>query len=261
MKGQISLFDSHAHLYDAKFSSDRESLISGLRENNINHVMVPAEDAESSLKVMELACKYENIYCAIGLHPHHSVKFEDSMLEFFSSILQNKRIRAIGEIGLDYHYDFSPPEVQKKVFERFVSLAIETEKPVIVHNRKSEDDLISILLNTGANKIHGVIHCFDSDIETARKILDMGLMISFSGLVTFGKNDKLSEAVKYVPMDRMIIETDSPYLAPHPFRGKRNEPGYIKYVAAKIAEIKNISFDEVASITNANACSLFGIGN
>ena len=258
---QIRLFDSHAHLYDSKFDPDREAILTGLRERNVDYVMVPSEDFETSKKIVDLVSRHPNLFAAIGVHPHSALKFEEGMMEGFAELAGHEKVRAVGEIGLDYHYDFSPRDVQQKVFERFVFWSVEIGKPMILHARKSEADLLSILKKAGSDNFRAVLHCFDSDLSFARDCLNLGMMISFSGLITFGKSQGLLEALKFIPLDRLLIETDSPYLSPVPFRGKRNEPSYVRKVAEKIAEVKNLSLEAVSAATFANAAAFFVCSN
>ena len=249
--------DSHAHLHDSKFDADRESLIRSLNEKAVRFTVIVAEDLKTSHEVLSLSQKFPDLLLpALGCHPHHAGEWKEEQQPEFENLISRPEVVAVGEIGLDYHYDFSPKENQKKVFRIFLELAKKLHKPVIIHNRKSDEDLLSVLSET-ASSYQGVIHCFDSTVESAKAFLDMGFMISFSGLVTFDKTGKLREAVEYVPLDRLLIETDSPYLAPHPFRGKRNEPSYVIKVAEKIAEIKKCSLETVAEKTLFNTLSLF----
>ncbi len=249
--------DSHAHLHDQKFDPDRELIIHSLREKDVRYTVIVAEDLKTSHEVLSLSEKFPDILLpALGCHPHHAAEWKEGDLAGFEKLISKPEVVGVGEIGLDYHYDFSPKDAQKKVFRLFLELAQKVHKPVIIHNRKSEEDMFRIL-NEVASSYQGVIHCFDSTVDSARVFLDMGFMISFSGLVTFDKTGRLKEAVEFVPIDRMLIETDSPYLAPHPFRGKRNEPSHVARVAEKIAEIKKCPLETVAEKTLSNTLSLF----
>lgn len=249
--------DSHAHLHDHKFDPDRESLICSFIERSVQFTVIVAEDLKTSHEVLSLSEKFPALLLpALGCHPHHAAEWKDADLAEFENLISKPEVVGVGEIGLDYHYDFSPKEAQKKVFRLFLELAKKLHKPVIIHNRKSDEDILRILSEV-ASSHQGVIHCFDSTVDSARAFLDKGFMISFSGLITFDKTGRLRQAVEYVPLDRMLIETDSPYLAPHPFRGKRNEPPYVVKVAEKIAEIKNCPLETVAEKTLSNTLSLF----
>lgn len=249
--------DSHAHLHDHKFDPDRESLIHSLIEKSVRFTVIVAEDLKTSQDVLCLSEKFPDVLLpALGCHPHHAAEWEEESLAEFEALISKPEVAGVGEIGLDYHYDFSPKEAQKKVFRIFLELGKKLDKPVIIHNRKSDEDLF-LILSEVSSSYRGVIHCFDSTVDSARAFLDMGFMISFSGLITFDKTGRLREAVEYVPIDRMLIETDSPYLAPPPFRGKRNEPSYVAKVAEKIAEIKKCSLETVAEKTLYNTLHLF----
>ena len=249
--------DSHAHLHDQKFDPDREYLIRSLIEKSVRFTVIVSEDFKTSYDVLSLSRKFpELLLPALGCHPHHAGEWKDEMIPEFEKLISSPEVAGVGEIGLDYHYDFSPKEAQKKVLRLFLELGKKFKKPVILHNRKSDEDMLEILAEIASSHT-GVIHCFDSTVDSARAFLNMGFMISFSGLVTFDKTGRLKEAVEFVPLDRMLIETDSPYLAPHPFRGRRNEPPYVVKVAEKIAEIKNCSLETVAEKTLFNTLALF----
>ncbi|EKD27977.1 MAG: hypothetical protein ACD_79C00473G0004 [uncultured bacterium] len=255
------LFDSHAHLCDGQFDSDRDELIGKLTENGIEYVVNVADNLDSSYQCLKLANKYQNIFATAGFHPHNASQFQDNYLKEFVELLKNEKIVAVGEIGLDYHYNFSPKEMQITVFKEMLKLALESEKPFIIHNRKSEEDLIPVLKETGKSSFSGIIHCFDSNEENLKIFLDLGFYISFSGMITFKKSDEIRKMVAYVPLDKLLIETDCPYLAPDPKRGKRNEPALLKYVAMKVSEIRNCSYEDIVLQTKQNACSCYGISN
>lgn len=249
--------DSHAHLHDPKFDPDRESLIRSLIEKAVRYTVIVAEDLKTSHEVLSLSEKFPDLLLpALGCHPHHAAEWKEEDSAEFENLISRPQVVGVGEIGLDYHYDFSPKEAQKKVFRLFLEIAKKFHKPVIIHNRKSDGDLLQVLSEVSSS-YRGVIHCFDSTVNSAKAFLDLGFMISFSGLVTFDKTGKLKEAVEYVPLERLLIETDSPYLAPHPFRGKRNEPSFVIKVAEKIAEIKNCPLEILAEKTLFNTLSLF----
>ena len=259
------LFDSHAHLDDPRFDADRDEVIKGLRDGGVGRVMtVGCWNAEEGFgTVPDLINRFDNIYGALGVHPHDALaasefKGRDPLEVIREMALKDKRIVAIGETGLDYHYKHSPPEVQKEFFRRQIALARELNLPLIVHSREAADDTISILKEEGASD--GILHCFSGDRAMAKDALKLGFYLSFSGVITFRNADELVEVVRETPLEKILVETDSPYLAPVPKRGKRNEPAFVAYTAAKIAEIKGLTVEDVARITALNTAGLLGLG-
>lgn len=253
------LIDSHAHLDDERFDPDRENIISSLKENGISLVVNPGSDLSSSIKSVRLSEEYENIYAAVGVHPHEAKAMSEETIEALRSLSAREKVVAIGEIGLDYFYDNSPRDIQKKWFLEQIRLAKEADLPIIVHSRDASQDAFDIINQEKDNRLRGVLHCYSGSEEMAREYIKLGFYISFGGPVTF-KNSKVSKKVAQdIPLDKMLIETDSPYLTPEPNRGKRNEPSYVKYVARTIAEIRGISFEELAEKTAENAKNLFKI--
>lgn len=253
------LFDTHAHLDDKRFDDDRDELIRGLPERGVSRVITPGIDVDSSKKCVDLADKYDIVYAGVGIHPHEASKLEDNYLDQLRTMAQNKKVVAIGEIGLDYYYDFSPRDIQKQRFIEQIELAAELKLPIIIHNRDSHEDMLNILREHKDLINGGVMHCFSGSWEMAKIVLDLGLYISLAGPVTFKNAKKPVEVAKNVPLDRLLIETDSPYLTPVPYRGKRNDPGHVSLVAQKIAEIRGITAEEVGRITTENALNLFKI--
>lgn len=253
------LFDTHAHLDDKRFDDDRDELIRGLPERGVSRAITPGIDVDSSKKCVDLADKYDIVYAGVGIHPHEASKLEDNYLDQLRTMAQNKKVVAIGEIGLDYYYDFSPRDIQKQRFIEQIELAAELKLPIIIHNRDSHEDMLNILREHKDLINGGVMHCFSGSWEMAKIVLDLGLYISLAGPVTFKNAKKPVEVAKNVPLDRLLIETDSPYLTPVPYRGKRNDPGHVALVAEKIAEIRGITVEEVGRITTENALNLFKI--
>lgn len=251
------LFDTHAHLDDEKFDDDRDELILGLPDRGVLRVICPGIDVESSKKCIGLSEKYEIIYAGVGIHPHEAGSADGDYLDSLRSLSGRKKVVAIGEIGLDYYYDFSPRDVQKRIFAEQIELANEAGLPVIVHNRESHRDVLDILRSYKELLIGGVMHCYSGSWEMAKLFLDLGLYISLGGPVTFKNAKRPVEIAENIPLDRLLIETDSPYLTPVPHRGKRNDPGLVGFVAERIAEIKDIPADEVRRITFENAAMLF----
>jgi len=251
------LFDTHAHLNDERFEENRESLISSFKENGISYVCEIGYDLESSKRALELSEKYDFIYAVLGVHPHDSSKLTDKGLMELEKMLSHEKAVALGEIGLDYYYDNSERDVQRYWFAQQAELAKSLKCPISVHTRDAMEDTLNILKAHGGGD--GIIHCYSGSVESAKILLNMGYYISFAGPVTFKNANTALDVIRYVPNDRMLIETDSPYLAPVPHRGKRNCPLYVREVAAKIAEIKGMDFEEVAEITTKNAKKVYRI--
>lgn len=253
------LFDSHAHYDDDRFDKDREDVLKSLKDYNVGNIINIGSSMETSRFSVDLADKYDFVYASVGVHPSETGELLEKDIEELKDLAKHNKVKAIGEIGLDYHYlpDDVEPEIQKKWFIKQLELAKEVELPVIIHDRESKGECIEILKEM--NVSNGVFHCYSGSAETAKELLKMGFMISFTGVLTFKNARRAIEAVKVIPMDRIMIETDCPYMAPEPHRGKRNFSGYVGLVAEKIAEIKGISCDEVVSITEENAKRFFNI--
>lgn len=252
------MIDSHAHLDDKQFNYDRDSIIKDLKENYIAYFINPASDMESSRNSLELSEKYEFIFSAVGVHPHEAEDFTDEMLVELREMAKNDKVVAIGEIGLDYYYDNSPRDIQKDVFRRQMKLAKELNLPVIIHSRDAYGDTFDIL-NEFKGEVIGVMHCYSGSIEMAERYMSLGYYISFAGPVTFKNATNVKDTATKVPMDRMLIETDSPYLTPAPNRGKRNEPKYVKYVAETIANLREMPLSDLVESTRNNTIKLFNL--
>lgn len=256
------LIDTHAHLDFDNFQIDFQEVIKRAEDNGVKRVINIASSPKSNKHVISLLKKHNNFYAALGIHPHDSRLASDEDYGYIKTQAKNeKRVVAIGEIGLDFHYNHSAPEIQKSVFRSFIRLAKELKLPVIIHDREAHEESLAILREENAQETGGVFHCFSGDYEFAKKILDFGFYISITGVVTFKKSHTLHEVVRKCPLDRLLVETDCPFLTPEPFRGKRNEPSYVKFVAEKIAELKNISYDETARQTTKNAETLFRLSS
>ncbi|WP_110926071.1 TatD family hydrolase [Bacillus massiliglaciei] len=253
------LFDTHVHLNAEQFDEDLNEVIERMGDAGVSHVVVVGFDRPTITRAMELAEENEFMYAAVGWHPVDAIDMTEADLEWIEELSSHPKVVAIGEMGLDYHWDKSPKEIQKVVFRKQIRLAKRVKLPIIIHNREATSDVIEILKEEGAEEVGGIMHCFSGSAETAKECLEMNFYISLGGPVTFKNAKKPKEVAEAVPMDRLLIETDCPYLAPHPYRGKRNEPAYVKLVAEKIAEIKQMSLEEVAEATTANAKKLFGI--
>lgn len=253
------LIDSHAHLDDGRFDKDRDRIIKSLKELGVDLVINPGADLNSSIKAVSLSEKYDNIYAAVGVHPHSAKEMDESTIEILKSFTNREKVIAIGEIGLDYYYDNSPRDIQQKRFKEQLALAKEVNLPVIIHTREASKDTFDILKEAQDGSLKGVMHCFSGSVEMAMEYIKMGFYISLAGPVTF-KNARVSkEVAKAIPLDKLMIETDSPYLTPEPYRGKRNEPFYVRYVAGTIAELRGITFEELAKQTSENTKKLFRI--
>lgn len=267
--------DTHAHLVAPEFNDDRDGVIERAREAGVEAIVVPGTDLQSSREAVALAEKHDFIYACVGVHPHEAMKGDAVTLREIERLSQHKKVVAIGEIGLDFHYDFSPREKQLEVFSRQLEIAVRRNLPVVIHTRESISEAIRTIQETLRGNSYwrmdqtppysrfpapkGVFHCFSGDGATAWELLNMGFFVSFPGIVTF-KNSNVTEAVQKVGIDHLMLETDSPYMAPMPLRGKRNEPANLRLIAEKIAELCESTVDDVARSARYNAKKLFGIG-
>lgn len=251
------LFDTHAHLDDRAFDCDREALISGLREKGIALVMNPGCSLESSKNAVALAKKYPFLYAAVGSHPDAADEVDEAVLEGYRILCREEKVKAIGEIGLDYHYEDIPREIQKKAFRMQMALAQEVGLPVIIHQREALADCLEILEDFP--EVKGVFHCFSGSAQTARELTAQGWYVGFTGVLTFKNARKALEAAKAVPKDRIVLETDCPYMAPEPYRGRRNDPGYLYRMAEVLGELLEITPEETQELTLQNGKRLYGI--
>jgi len=253
-----SIIDTHCHLDMPQFESDRDEVIQRARATGLEAIITVGSDIESSISALEIANKYDFIYCSVGVHPHEASRLDEHAIDRLRGLLSKKKIVAIGETGLDYHYMHSPKDVQKEAFRRQIRIALKNNLPLIVHSREAEKDTIDILKEEGVTK--GVMHCFSSSPNMAEDAMRLGLYISIAGPVTFKNAKNLKEIAKSVPDEYLLIETDSPYLTPEPLRGKRNEPSFIVHTADEIARLRGVSIEDIYRITSLNAKRLFGIG-
>ncbi|NLI68353.1 MAG: TatD family hydrolase [Bacilli bacterium] len=253
------LFDTHVHLNAWQFKEDLNEVIERAVEAGVTRMTVVGFDEETIPPAIEIAETYDFIYAAVGWHPVDAIDFKDHHLDYLREYAQHEKVVALGEMGLDYHWDKSPKDVQEKVFRAQIQLAKEVNLPIIIHNREATDDVIRILQEEKAEEVGGIMHCYSGTVEQMQPCLEMNFYISLAGPVTF-KNAKLpKEAAKEVPLDRLLVETDAPYLAPHPFRGKRNEPAYVTKVAEAIAELRNMDYETICEITTKNALAIYRI--
>jgi TatD DNase family protein len=258
MSGNITLIDSHAHIYYRNYAGDFEAMLQRAADAGVDAMLVVGTDIESSRESIELAEKYPQLYAAIGVHPHDAGRVTDPCYDVIRTLaLSSSRVVAIGEIGLDFYRDRSPREAQERVFRAFLRMANELGKPVIIHDRDAHRQVLDCLREEGTRR--GVLHCFSGDAAMAAEAVAMGLYISIPGTITYPANEALRDVVRAVSIDRMLVETDCPYLSPVPYRGKRNEPAYVRLAAERLAEVKGLSLEDVARITTKNVRDLFGI--
>ncbi|ODT43651.1 MAG: hydrolase TatD [Nitrospira sp. SCN 59-13] len=257
------LIDTHTHLDDARYASDRDAMIARAREAGVETMITIGCDLATSRSAVALAGQYPFVYASIGVHPHEVKHITDGWYDELRQLARENKVVAYGEIGLDYHYNHSNPEEQRLRFREQIQLARELKLPVIIHTREAQDDTIRILKEERASEIGGVFHCFSGDAWLAKDALELGFYLSFSGILTFQNATMLRDIAKTVPADRLLIETDCPYLTPIPHRGKRNEPAYVKHVAETLATItsngENLTADDIGRLTSDNARRLFKI--
>ncbi|WP_100374369.1 TatD family hydrolase [Bacillus sp. FJAT-45037] len=251
------LFDTHVHLNADQFEEDLEEVIERAMSAGVSNMVVVGFDEKTINRALYLVEKYDMLYAAVGWHPVDAIDMTAEHLAWLEELAAHPKVVALGEMGLDYHWDKSPKEVQKEVFKKQIQLAKKAKLPIIIHNREADQDIVDILREEGAAEVGGIMHCFGGSVEIAKLCLDMNFYISLGGPVTFKNAKRPKEVAKEVPIDKLLIETDCPYLAPHPYRGKRNEPAYVKLVAEQIAELKEVSLEEIAEQTTANAKKLF----
>lgn len=252
------LIDSHAHIQLSQFNKDRDAVLKRAQEAGITTILIIGFDLETSLGAVELAENHENLYATVGMHPHDAKKLTPDVLKTFRELLNHPKVIALGEIGLDYYRNLSPPDVQKDAFKKQLDIAEEMDIPIIVHNRDAYMDIVPIL-ESRQGHIQGVLHCFTGDVELMDRGVEIGFHIGIGGIVTYPNAKEMQAVASKVPSDRLLIETDCPWLAPQFRRGKRNEPSYVRAVAEKIAELRNTSIETVGEITSNNFKSLFGI--
>lgn len=257
----LGLVDSHAHIQGHEYSGETEAVLQRAREAGVERIIVVggAGELSSNNAAIALAESNPNLYATVGMHPHDAKDVRPEELAQLKNLTSHPKVVAVGETGLDYYYNHSPHDVQRKVFTQFIHMAREAELPIVVHEREAARQAAEILRREGANDIRGVIHCFTGDYDAARQYLDLGFFLSFTGIITFKNAAPLRDVVRRVPLERLLVETDSPYLTPVPFRGKRNEPAFVRYVAETVANVKEIFLEDVAQVTTRNVKNLFGI--
>ncbi|MUV38010.1 putative metal-dependent hydrolase YabD [Lentibacillus sp. JNUCC-1] len=253
------LFDTHVHLNADQFMEDREETIERARAAGVEYMVVVGFDRKTIPLAIEIAEQYDFIYAAVGWHPVDAIDMTEEDLNWIEELSAHPKVVALGEMGLDYHWDKSPHDVQKTVFAKQIRLAKKLNMPVIIHNREATEDIITVLQEENAAEVGGIMHCYNDSADYVQTCLDMNFYISLGGPVTFKNATMPKEVAKIVPGDRLLIETDAPFLAPHPNRGKRNEPAYVALVAEKIAELRGVDVKELGRITTENAFRLFNI--
>jgi len=258
-KNLPALIDSHAHLEMSDFTKDMEEVVQRAREAGVEYIFTVGTEQRDWVRALEIAESHPFIFVILGVHPHNAKEIDDQTYPTLMKLCQGEKVKAYGEIGLDFFRNRSPREIQIQRFREQIHLARELQLPIVVHDRDAHHETLAILKSEKAEERGGIIHCFSGDYDMARRCLDMGFSISIPGSVTFKNAEAFQEIVRRLPLDALLVETDAPYLTPVPFRGKRNEPSYVRYTAQKIAEIKNLSFEKVAEVTTQNALRVFGM--
>jgi TatD DNase family protein len=256
----MMLIDSHAHLEMPEFESDLEEVIRRAKASRVGYIFTVGTEKKDWQRTLEIAGSHPSVYAILGVHPHNAKEINDQTYGTLRDLCRNEKVKAYGEIGLDFFRNLSPRDIQVERFRQQIGLARDLGLPIIVHDREAHQETLEILESEKGGDHGGIIHCFSGDYEMARKCIDMGFCISVAGSITFNKAARFQEIVKRIPLDDLLVETDAPFLTPVPFRGKRNEPSFVRYTAQKVAEIKNVSFETVAEVTTKNALRVYGLG-
>ncbi len=251
------LVDSHAHLEMPDFKKDLKAVIQRAKDSGIEYLFTVGTEEKDWKRALEIAHSHSSVYAILGVHPHNAKEIDDQTYSLLRRLCGDERVKAYGEIGLDFFRDLSPRDVQLRRFREQIGLAKELGLPIVVHDREAHRETLEILKSERAEMCGGIIHCFSGDDEMAKVCIDMGFYISIPGTVTFKNAEALRETVRKIPLESLLVETDAPFLTPEPFRGKRNEPGYVRYTAEKLAEIKKVSFEKVAEVTTRNALRVY----
>lgn len=256
-----ALIDTHCHIQTPEFSSDLDEVLTRAEAAGVGSLIVVGGAGELSTNddAIALAAKHPHLYATVGMHPHDAKDVSEAVMARLERLAGHEKVVAIGETGLDFYYEHSPRRVQMEMFGRFVDLALATDLPIVVHNRDADREVADTIRGRGQGRLRGVIHCFTSDHDAARAFLDLGFYLSFSGILTFRNAEQLRAVAAWVPLERTLIETDSPYLAPVPRRGRRNEPAYVRFVAETLAQVKGVPVEDIARATSGNAAALFGL--
>ncbi len=255
------LIDSHAHIQGKEYAGEIDAVIERARAAGVETIIAVggAGDMSSNRDAVALAAMFEDVYATVGMHPHDAKDVGADELKTLGELASSPKVVAVGETGLDFYYNHSPHEMQRRVFCQFIHMARATQLPIVVHERDAAKEVADLLRDEGAGKLRGVIHCFTGNYEAACAYLDLGFYLSFTGIITFKNAEPLRQVMRQVPLERILVETDSPYLTPVPHRGKRNEPAYVRYVAETVANVKGIALEDVARVTTENVRALFGI--
>jgi TatD DNase family protein len=253
------LFDTHAHLHFSEFDADRPAMLDRARAAGVGRMLTIGTEPESSRAAVALAAREADVWACVGIHPHDAAAGDAAALAEIERLAGEPRVVAVGEIGLDYFRDLSPRDEQQRVFRALLALARRARKPVVIHCREAHADVLRILAEERVGEVGGIMHCFSGDVDIARRCLDLGLLVSLAGPVTYPNARALPEVARFVPADRLVIETDCPFLPPQGYRGKRNEPAYLAITAARVAELRGEPLEATAARFTANACALLGI--
>ncbi len=253
----MMLIDSHAHLEMPEFKKDLEAVIQRAKASGVEYIFTVGTEKKDWSRALEIAHSHSSIYAILGVHPHNAKEIDDQTYPVLKELCKNEKVKAYGEIGLDFFRNLSAPDIQLKRFREQVELAKELGLPIVVHDREAHQETMEILKSERAEECGGVIHCFSGDYEMAKVCMDMGFYISIPGSITFKNAESFREIVKKIPLGSLLVETDAPFLTPEPFRGKRNEPSYVRYTAQRMAEIKKVSLEKVAEATSENALRVY----
>jgi len=253
------LIDSHAHLEMPEFRKDLDEVVQRAKEAGVQYIFTVGTERKDWNRVLEIAHRYPTVYGILGVHPHNAQEIDDEAYGALKRLCQDERVRAYGEIGLDFYRNLSPREIQLKRFREQIGLARELRLPIVIHDRDAHQETLEILKIEKAGELGGIIHCFSGDYRMAKECIDMGFAISVPGSITFKNAEPFQDIVRKLPLESLLVETDAPYLTPVPFRGKRNEPGYVRYTAQKVAELKKLPLEKVAEVTTANALRVYGL--
>src|SRR4030067_3809909 len=253
----VMLIDSHAHLEMPEFKKDLEAVIQRAKESGVEYIFTVGTEKKDWSRALEIANSHPSIYAILGVHPHNAKEIDDQTYPTLKEKCRNGKVKAYGEIGLDFFRNLSPRDIQLKRFREQIGLAKELRFPIVVHDREAHQETMEILRSEKAEECGGIIHCFSGDYEMAKVCIDMGFYISVPGSVTFKNSEDLRELVERIPLESLLVETDDPFLTPEPFRGKRNEPSYVRYTAQKVAENKEVSLEKVAEVTSENALRVY----
>lgn len=253
------LIDSHAHLEMPDFKRDLEEVIQRAKESGVEFIFTVGTEKKDWKRALEIANVHSSIYAILGVHPHNTKEIDDQTYSILKDLCRNEKVKAYGEIGLDFFRNLSPREIQLKRFREQIGLARELRLPIVIHDREAHQETLEILKSERAKDCGGIIHCFSGDEKMARECMEMGFYISIPGSITYKNANRFREIVRNLPLESLLVETDAPFLTPEPFRGKRNEPSYVRYTAQKVAEIKKVSFEKVAEVTMNNALRVYRI--